>query len=209
MSDEKYSYYHLLSGLDLPLKNQDYIHNFFEKNNGKEFIAFDEKANKSKDFLLRVNYYYFFQEKIGRNRGKLVAFFWKIQELFLKIQKKFKISRLRNSKIRMYKGTQWFSITDGMVNYILSYSSEIYKSFRFSLAADEVFLHSVAMESPYKDNIVNNSLREIDWTRGNPYTFHENDIEYLRKSSALYARKFDENVDSKVIKQVIKFSVPK
>ena len=28
----KYTYYHLLSGVDLPIKNQDYIHEFFEIN---------------------------------------------------------------------------------------------------------------------------------------------------------------------------------
>ena len=33
-----YRYYHLLSGVDMPLKSQDYIHRFFEDNDGKEFI---------------------------------------------------------------------------------------------------------------------------------------------------------------------------
>ena len=28
----EYSYYHLLSGVDMPLKTQNYIHRFFEKN---------------------------------------------------------------------------------------------------------------------------------------------------------------------------------
>ena len=30
----EYSYYHLLSGVDMPLKTQNYIHRFFEKNAG-------------------------------------------------------------------------------------------------------------------------------------------------------------------------------
>ena len=30
----KYDYYHLLSGEDLPVKSQDYIHYFFEQNRG-------------------------------------------------------------------------------------------------------------------------------------------------------------------------------
>lgn len=35
-----YVYYHLLSGTDLPIKSQDYIHEFFHKNSGKEFVGF-------------------------------------------------------------------------------------------------------------------------------------------------------------------------
>ena len=36
----EYSYYHLLSGVDMPLKSQDYIHRFFVENKGKEFIGY-------------------------------------------------------------------------------------------------------------------------------------------------------------------------
>ena len=34
--NRKYDYYHLISGMDLPLKNQLEIHQFFKKNNGKQ-----------------------------------------------------------------------------------------------------------------------------------------------------------------------------
>ena len=32
----KYTYYHLMSGVDLPLKSQEYIHQFFIENDGFE-----------------------------------------------------------------------------------------------------------------------------------------------------------------------------
>ena len=35
-----YQYYHLLSGVDLPIKSQDYIHGFLDRNDGKEFIGY-------------------------------------------------------------------------------------------------------------------------------------------------------------------------
>ena len=43
-----YAYYHLLSGVDLPIKTQDYIHEFFQKHAGKFFLA---AAPKIKLFL--------------------------------------------------------------------------------------------------------------------------------------------------------------
>ena len=33
-----YEYYHLISGVDLPIKTQDEIHEFFREHYGKEFI---------------------------------------------------------------------------------------------------------------------------------------------------------------------------
>lgn len=45
-----------------------------------------------------------------------------------------------------------------------------------SLCADEIFLQTIAMMSPYKNNIVNDSLRYVDWNRGNPYTFRNEDF---------------------------------
>ena len=49
---KQYSYYHLISGMDLPLHNQDYIHKFFETNQGYEFIGF---GNKNWDVRNRVH----------------------------------------------------------------------------------------------------------------------------------------------------------
>lgn len=62
-------YYHLLSGVDFPLKSQDYIHEFFDINGKKEYMSFDLKDDKNK-ILDRVRYYYFFQDIIGRKEGK-------------------------------------------------------------------------------------------------------------------------------------------
>lgn len=48
-----YSYYHLLSGVDLPIKSQEYIHDFFDKNNGYEFIGFSYSVPF--DFYLKIH----------------------------------------------------------------------------------------------------------------------------------------------------------
>lgn len=46
------------------------------------------------------------------------------------------------------------------------------------------------------------SLRLIDWKRGNPYVWRENDYEELMQAPHLFARKFDETVDAAVIEKV-------
>ena len=42
-NDKKtYSYYHLLSGSDLPIRSQDEMHHFFDRFQGREYISFSE-----------------------------------------------------------------------------------------------------------------------------------------------------------------------
>lgn len=61
------------------------------------------------------------------------------------------------------------------------------------------------MSSPYRDQIVSNSPRAIDWKRGCPYTYIRDDIEELIDSSKLFARKFDINVDSSIVEMLASY----
>ena len=47
--------------------------------------------------------------------------------------------------------------------------------------------------------------RHIDWERGsnnNPYVFRESDYKELMNSTALFARKFDLNIDKKIVEKL-------
>lgn len=198
MSDIEYSRYHLISGADLPIKNQDYIHAFL-KNNCGEYIRFDPKSISL--YEDRVRYFYPFQDIIGRNHGKYVAFLELLQNRLLIIQHFLKVNRCK--KIHLFKGVNWFSITDNLARYILSQENFIKKTFKYSLCADELFLQTIVMKSPYKNNIINRSLRHIDWERGTPYTFRAEDYEELMNSENLFARKFDMKIDEKIIDMIL------
>ena len=50
-----YCYYHLLSGEDLTIKSQNYIHSFFCKNNSAEFVRVEKRVFSYEN---RVRYYY-------------------------------------------------------------------------------------------------------------------------------------------------------
>ena len=54
-----YDYYHLITGVDLPLKSKEEIDQFFRQNNGAEFISFDREANETRDFVRRYDGYHF------------------------------------------------------------------------------------------------------------------------------------------------------
>ena len=198
---KEHAYYHLISGVDMPLKNQDYIHAFFAANQGKEFISIDDKSENGALFAARIMHYHFLQDFIGRNQGLHIAVAYKIEQFLLKAQSLLKINRLCNFSGYVYKGGNWFSITHDMAEYILRCKKQI-NNFRFGLCADELFLQTIAMTSPYSENITGNILRYVDWKRGNPYTFRGDDFELLITSDKLFARKFDEKIDIDIVYRI-------
>lgn len=196
-----YRYYHLISGIDLPLKSQDEIHEFFEAHYPENFINFHAPSNESKSFLYRIEQYHIFQDLMGRNKGLVPGLLRRANNGFISLQKQ--VGFRRKQYIPPYKGTNWFSITDELAQYVLSQEALIKKQFYYSSCADEVFLHSVAMASPCRDTIVDDCLRAIDWDRGDPYIFRQEDVDGLLVSPNLFGRKFDSRVDAQAIGKIV------
>ena len=195
-----YRYYHLISGMDLPLKTQDEIHAFFREHDGTEYMYFDEEACHSGSFHDRVQYYYFFGNLGFNTRKKIGHGLRLIDRILVKVQKALHICR--KPVFSLYKGGQWFSITDDLVQYVLSRKDDIRKQFQYTFLTDEVFLQSVAVSSPMRNRIVNDDLRAIDWERGMPYTFRKEDVPMLLASEKLWGRKFDQRVDAEAIEMI-------
>ena len=199
-----YSYYHNISGQDFPLKSQDYIHDFFAGNGNHEFLSF-ERIHECK---YRYKYYYDFIQGIGRPRNKIekmkIYAYGKLQHIL------FGIDRTRlNPDIQFKKGGAWFSLTEDFVQYILSKEEWIMSTFQSTYCCDEVFLQTLLWNSEYRDRLFcpgegeSESMRLIDWNRGNPYVFRKNDFEELISSKCMWARKFDDEVDSEIIDLLI------
>lgn len=180
-----FEYYHLLSGVDLPIKSNDEIHSFFDSNKGKEFVSCT-KESLSTNLLFRVHYYH-----IGKSRHKTL-----LKKAGIAIQKALAICRNKNTIFR--KGGNWVSITHSFTGYLLSKKKEIRHTFHHTYCADEMFLQTILWNSRYKNNIYKldneniGCMRDIDWTRGEPYVWgaDKNDFNLLKNSAALFARKF-------------------
>ena len=171
-----YDYYHLLSGVDLPIKSNREIDIWFEQIAGKSSIGFCEIFDEG-----RVRLYHPFP---GLTRTKLKI----ISKLFCHFQRLIGIQRLRG--VVLAKGDQWFSITNDLAEYVISRKKWVLESFKWTLAPDEFFLQTLVDESPFKDKVVPLN-RLIDWERGWPYTFTDADTAELLSSDKLFARKFD------------------
>lgn len=198
-----HNYYHLISGVDYPLKSQEYIHNFFKEHQGNEFIGFDLKIPKE-NILDRVKYYYI-EKLLGYSRGKVDSPEFIIQQVLIWIQKKICINRIKNFSDEIYKGTQWFSITHNLAEFLLQKQEEIKILCKYGACVDEVFIQTFAMASPYRENIIKDDLRYIDWKRGQPYTFTSDDFQELKLSEKLFARKFDEKLSGNIVENLHRY----
>ena len=201
-----YTYYHLLSGQDLPIKDQDSIHAFFAQNEGREFLNY---WHFKKTTASRFHYYTLFPEGAGRFWPNLLNNFFKGLQML--------VGHQINRGIEFKFASQWFSISDACARYVLEHEDWLEKVFRHTNTCDEIFLATLVWNSPFRDrlyekeavgeHVINQSnMRFIDWSRGesvrHPYTFRSEDWDLLMSVPHFWARKFDEDIDSDIIRRI-------
>lgn len=191
-----YRYFHLLSGMDMPIKTMDYIFSFFEKNDGKIFVECNDwhLHDKGLRFILRYDVYHLFQEKIGKKRNFLKY----IDFMSCYMQHYLGISRTRHLNKVIKGGASWFSIPNDFAEYLISEEDSIRKFVKYGYCIDEVFLATWLFNSPFYDRVYKgggidgSTLRRYKWKDKNPTLVTIDDLkEYESEEDALFSRKFD------------------
>lgn len=209
-----YVYYHIISGVDLLLKKPETICRLLSAQPNKEYVSFWQSSSHKRDLRRKVERMYLFTNHL-KDKGTLVhAITAFIRNTSLAIQKAIGYHRTPPNNITFYKGSNWASITESFCQYVLQEEPKIHTYLTHTLCPDEIFLQTLLYNSPFKRNIYQlgtedtqpSSLRKIDWQRGSPYTWTNNDITELLQSEALFARKFSsQNIEVvKAIDQSIK-----
>ncbi len=174
-----------LSGQDFPLKSQTHIQDFLSRNIGNDFIKVANQSKIRPDTLSRIqNYCIEFSNRI----------------LHTAIQRPY----LRG--VTPYIGNQWMILSRKFCEFVC-YSPEVErfkKFYRHTFISDEGFFQTVIMNTSYKGIIVNDDKRTIVWVpigtiKLRPKDFTFKDAEFLLASQGLFARKFDETVDTGIL----------
>lgn len=199
-SGEEYAYYHLLSGVDLPLKTPKEIATYTAEANVQagrtlEYVGFDNDPAHTKYIWGRVYRYHLFQEYARPQNAMVRALITYARAVAYKLQKLLGIKRTLPA-IEIKKGHQWASLSHKAVEHILLQHAFIEQMFEKSECPDELYKQTVLCNSDFRDNFYNTidenkgCLREIDWQRGHPYVWQKEDEMLLTESPAFFARKF-------------------
>jgi hypothetical protein len=78
--------------------------------------------------------------------------------------------------------------------------------FRYVDVPDEIFFHTIVLNSPLRDTVVNDDLRYLEWREpelaGGPALLGESDFDKIMSSGDLFARKFDITVDPDILDMI-------
>ena len=210
-SGQIYAHHHLLSGVDLPLKNQDHIHHFFAQHQGKEFIGLHQqpmtyRADKS------LHYYHPFARFF---RGRGISFFCKRCLRYAVVQAQILLSLRRNKSVPFRKGGQWVSITHELIHYLLEQEQRAYAIFRGTFGSDEYFIPTLIIETSFMERLFDatdesrGAMRCIGWREdGQLIDFSADDLPVLQQTEYLFARKFNSR-DKAFLDEILALSAPR
>lgn len=199
-----YEFYHLLSGCDLPIKTQDYIHSYFKENAGYEFIQLID-WNGEKRRRNRINHYHIPLKTQNRFVFKTLV---RLDRFSGMVQSFLRINRVNEERIIL--GPNWCSVTNKFVKLLIENKESIEKEYRYTLCCDEVYKQMLVYKNInlFKLHNVERTdktvlMRDIDWDRGRPYTWQNKDFEELITSPYLFARKFNYSMHPEVVEKIV------
>lgn len=200
-SGVKYDYLITLSGLDYPLWSNERILRFFENNKGREFIQGvrikeqgDTKLYQEYRFL--NNHYW----KYGTLKSKFRVAIRKI--VYALGFRKPLCVKFDGKCYDLYKGSDWWAITDNMAKYFMDFYEThpaFVRYFKNSFSPNETIWQTIAFHSKYADKCIL-SVGKIDKLEElTPLTyieygdamkvFTEDDFDNLIKSNKMFCRK--------------------
>lgn len=185
-----YGYYHMMSGVDFPVKSHEYIDQFFNDHAGELF--FEERHHETQTKTqMRCDQYHFLQDTlIGKKRN-----IWKYLDFAsCYVQRVLGIRRFRGKKIH-YGSAQW-SVTGDVVEFILAKKDKIKKQYRWSYCADECFLITELQSTDFIQRLSPlGSLTYAEWVQvskrdNSPKALSLQDQASISSPDILFARKF-------------------
>lgn len=207
-----FDYVILLTGQDYPIKSNFEIHQILQKNLGVSFIDYSPLPIKNwsgNGGLDRINYWHFFW------KGKRLAFPKRDQFKMHGVNRLWNeiVSRIPNrhqfpQEFQLFGGGSYWCLSKESIQYIyqfVQHQKEFVDFFKFVFVPDEIFFHTILLNSPLKEKMINKDLRYVDWTRPKPpypAILGKHNYDELISSEALFARKFDITVDADVLSMI-------
>lgn len=202
------SFFHLITAEDFPVKSIQYFKNLDQNKNYLESFELPTSFWSDNGGMDRLDYYNFFDILNAKKKMQ-----HRIIGKLLLIQKKIRLKRSYPEdflKLKLYGGSTYWSLNRNVLEHIVQFDAnkKILKRFDYTFCAEEIYIQTVLLNSPYIDSIVNDNLRFIDWQSGRngyPAFLDETDFDSLISSNKLFARKMNDSntLKSKLVDYLI------
>ena len=213
-----YDRYIIISGSDFPIKSNSEIIEFFKKHDEEYLEYFRLPYSGWRDDnggLDRIDFFY--TNAYRKSTKRKVAMYASLGIDFIDVKivipmlKRMHVHRKR-MKMPYFGGSNWMNLSNHCVDEILKFIRQnpwYIRRFRYTRCADEIFFQTILCNFAENIKINNDNLRYIDWANGpeKPRILRINDLEKLKESKCLFARKFDLNVDMQVVNKLAEMIV--
>jgi len=188
-----YAYVNVISAQDFPLKSANEIYEYILERKGIEFISC-QSIEDEWPVAPRVKKYHLINWRIpGKYRlGDFLT--------YILPERKFPFD------YKIVGRANWFTLTTGAIQYSLDFLNKnpsVIRYFKYCWGADEFIFSTILYNSLFKEKIADN-LIYVDWSSGlaHPKILTIDDYEVLKASPKLFARKFDMETDSLILKKL-------
>lgn len=205
-SGRPFDYVVLLTGQDYPLKSNAAIAAALDNAGGRVFLDWMPiPSGKWTDGGLdRVEHWHF---RLGRRtfavpgapfRRTRVGAAWSRAARLLRLRRAFPTG------MRPFGGSSYWMMPADCARHVTDFvrdRPDYVRFFRRVLVPDEIFFHTIVMNSRFRDCVDGNPLRYIDWDddADHPKVLTRDDVPTLMATPALFGRKFDPGVDADVL----------
>ena len=105
--------------------------------------------------------------------------------------------------LQAYGGEAYWCLSGHTAEYVVAFARRnrrFVRFFKHVLIPDEIFFHTVVMNSPFRENVVNDTLHYVDWDADPaPAILTADHFERMVGSGKLFARKFDADTEGDVL----------
>lgn len=195
-SGKPFTYVNLLSGSDYPIKPIRDFHSMLTRSMGLSFFEYEIEGTSWWDEAQpRLRNYHWVDCQFPGKNG--------LQALVNRITP----SRTPPGRMAIVGRSQWFTVYAGHVRHILDFvrnNPAYVRFFRYTWGPDEFFFQTILYNSPYRDQLINDNLRYIDWSTGqpSPRVLTIDDAQLLHSSDKWFARKFDPQISGPLLDEI-------
>jgi hypothetical protein len=187
-----FDYVVLLTGQDYPIATNSQIKEFFSKSDGRSFMAHFPLPSQEWEGggLARIDRWHLRL----RSRHYVVA-----------PHPRIGLERTFPAGLRPFGGSAYWCLSGSCIEYVerfIRHNPPFVRFFRYVDVPDEIFFHTILMNSPLKEGVIDDDLRYVEWREWNdarPAVLGKGDFERIMKCGKLFARKFDMHEDAEIL----------